>query len=521
MPDKFDPSLLDICEQEQLDRIGSIQPFGVLLGGDARDQRIRVASADAAAWLGARSGGVLDRPLGELLPVALADFPAESGQKRILPGLVETPRGWLDAVLCNTGAGWLLELEPLDMDDPLKPLSSQRCEAEDHCAICESQDDPLRSLSNPVLEPLLQAPQTDDDLESYTRALADIVRHVTGYHRTLVYRFLPDDCGEVLAESSSDGVARYLGLRFPASDIPRIARDLYRINSHRQIPDVDAAPVPIMSSLPGREADLTLSDLRAVSPVHIEYLRNMEVVASLSLSIMVGGALWGLVACHHRSPRFLSLQVRNRCVELTKSYALGVGSFLANQRLRRVSGMEDRLAALVEQVLDELPDLPPMSQVGPAMLALFKADGAAVVDRDGAHVFGEAPPETEIATIDRWLVDRSGNQVYATDRLVAETGLDIDPAYAAGLLAVPARATREGDSGRRFYWFRAEQPRTVHWAGNPIKPLGVDPVTGHLSPRRSFDLWVKTTRGCSDPWNDLDLMGARMLRLILLRSAAG
>ena len=359
MPDTFDPSLLDVCEQERLDRIGSIQPFGVLLGGDAGDERVRVASADAGVWLGLPGAAVLDRPLGKLLPIRLSDFPAEPGHKRMVPGLIETSRGWLDALLCNTGPEWLLELEPLGTDDPLLPLS------------------------NPLLGRLLQAPQSEPEMDDYAQALVEAVRHATGYHRALVYRFLPDGCGEAIAESSADGDIRYRGLRFPASDIPKIARDLYRINSHRQVPDVEAIPVPIMSSLPGREADLTLSDLRAVSPVHIEYLKNMDVAGSLSFSIVVGGVLWGLVACHHRDPRFLSLRVRGRCVELTQSFALGIGSYLANQRLWRVTGMEERLATLAELVLDGEAGLPPMSLVGPAMLDLFQALGVAVVDAQG------------------------------------------------------------------------------------------------------------------------------------------
>ncbi len=165
-------------------------------------------------------------------------------------------------------------------------------------------------------------------------------------------------------------------------------------------------------------------------------------------------------------------------------------------------------------------DLPPMSRVGRAMLDLFQAQGVAVVEAQGVHVYGLAPEAEEIAAIDRWVFDQGGNQVMATDRLGVESGLTVDPARAAGVLAVPARAIGGGEPGRRFYWFRPEQPRTVHWAGDPGKPLGLDPVTGTLSPRRSFALWVKTTTGFSDPWNELDLMGARMLRLILLRGGS-
>jgi len=446
----------------------------------------------------------LGQALGALVPVRLADFPPEPGRRRIMPGLMESPKGWLDAVLTNTGSGWLLELEPLGADDPVQPLA------------------------NPLLGRLFQAPQSESDLGGYALALAEAVRYATGYGRVMVYRFLPDDCGEVMAESGTDPQPRYLGQRFPASDIPRIARDLYRINTHRQIPDVAAVPVPIVS-LRGREADLTLSDLRAVSPVHLEYLKNMEAVASLSFSIQVAGALWGLVACHHPSPRFLSVPVRAHCVELTHSFALGVGSYLANQRLRRVAGLEGRLATLVGLVQDAESGARPLSLLEPAMLDLFQAEGAALVDSQGVHAFGAAPAESEIAAIDRWVLGLGGEGVLATDRLGGESGLALDPARAAGALAVraPQRTPARIQAGtrvpgadspdRRLYWFRPELPRTVRWAGDPRKPVGVDPATGILNPRRSFAEWVETARGCSAPWDELDLMGARMLRLALLK----
>lgn len=495
MTDRYEPTWNDACEQERLDRIGAIQPFGVLLGGAAGDDLVAVASADAAAWLGLPDAPLVGRPLGDLVPVKPADFPAEPGHKRILPGLLEGPRGWLDAVLVRSESEWLLELEPLGTDDPAQPLA------------------------NPLLKRLFQAPQSETELQGYAESLAAAVRHTTGYHRVMVYAFLPDGCGEVLAESSADPRARYLGQRFPASDIPKIARDLYRRNSHRQIPDIAAPPVPILG-LAGREADLALSDLRAVAPVHLEYLKNMEVAASLSFSIPVGGALWGLVACHHPSPRFLSVPVRGRCVELTQSFALGVGAYLANQRLRRIAGLEGRLAALVELVVGAESGLHPLSLIEPAMLDLFQAQGAALADGHGIHPFGAAPPPSEIAAIDRWVLDLGGDPVMATDRLGAVSGLAADPARAAGMLAVRVHARPGSGTDRRLYWFRPEQVRTVRWAGDPRRPLGTNPDTGTLNPRRSFELWVETTRGCSAPWEELDLMGARMLRLMLLRGAS-
>jgi len=493
MTDPIDVNPLRTCEQERLDRIGAIQPCGVLLGGDLGDDQICFASADAAAWLGLGSGLVLGRHLSEVVALTLADFPPAPGSRLVIPGLVESPRGWLDAVLCHTGDGWLAELEP------------------------PGADDPSIQVANPLLRQLFRAPAAESEWSAYAAAVADAVRRTTGYDRVMVYRFLPDACGEVIAESTVDEAPRYLGLRFPAADIPRIARDLYRQNSHRQIPDIAATPVPI-EVLPGADPDLSRSDLRAVSPVHLRYLANMQVAASLSFSILVGGNLWGLVACHHRRPRFLSVTVREQCVELTQAYALGISSFLAHQRLRRVRDLDASLETLVELVLDVQEGRHPAATLERELLDLFQAGGAALVDAQGIAPFGQVPTAAEIQAIDHWFRAQGGEEVFATDRLAAESGLPLDLERAAGVLVVRARARAAGGPDRRCYWFRPEQARTVRWAGDPYKGAGADPASAVLNPRRSFDLWVETTRGLSAPWDDLDLMAARKLRLLLLRS---
>jgi len=484
---------LSDCEREQLHRIGAIQPFGLLLAGGPDDDRVRAASADAADWLGLGAGPVLGRALADLVPLSRDDFPPEPGRKRVIAGLIGTARGPLDALLSNTGAGWLLELEPSDADDPCPPIA------------------------DPLLRQLLQAPATDGDWADYCDTLAAAVRLTSGYERVMVYRFLTDGCGEVIAESTVHQHPRYLGLRFPASDIPKIARDIFRINSHRQIPDIGAAPVPI-EVLPGTDPDLSLSDLRAVSPVHLQYLANMAVTASLTIAILVGDSLWGLVACHHGRPRRLSLRVREQCVELAQTYALGLGSFLARQRLRRVSGLDARLEALVELVLDVQSGHSPAALLEPAVLGLVQADGAALLDAQGLHRFGLVPSDDQVHAIDRWFTQQAEHQVLATDRLAADGAVAVDLERAAGVLAVRARSRPTAGVQQRFYWFRGEQARSVNWAGDPRKPVGTAAADGVLNPRHSFDLWIEHTHGHSAPWDDLDLMAARKLRLLLLSS---
>jgi len=493
MTDTTETDLVSGCERERLDRIGAIQPFGVLLAGDQGDDRVRAASADAGAWLCLGAGPVLGRSLASLVPLTLGDFPPADGGKRVIAGLACTPHGRLDALLSNTGAGWLLELEPPGLDVPYPPIA------------------------DPHLRRLYQAPAADADWGDYCAALAAAVRQTSGYARVMVYQFLPDGCGEVIAESAGLAPARYLGLRFPASDIPKIARDIFRINSHRQIPDIGAAPVPV-EVLPGYDPDLSLADLRAVSPVHLRYLANMEVTASLAVPILVAGGLWGLVACHHDERRLLALRVREQCVELAKTFALGLSSFLAQQRLRRVAGLDAQLETLVELVLEAQSGASCGTLLERAILDLVQADGAVLLDAAGIHRAGLVPTDDQVLALDDWFTRQVAEPVWATDCLASACGAALAPSGAAGVLAVRARSRLASGADQRRYWFRAEQARTVHWAGDPRKPVGTGLPGEVLNPRHSFDLWVEHTSGHSAPWDDLDLMAARKLRLLLLSS---
>jgi light-regulated signal transduction histidine kinase (bacteriophytochrome) len=216
--------------------------------------------------------------------------------------------------------------------------------------------------------------------------------------------------------------------------------------------------------------------------------------------------------------RFLSVTVRAQCVELTQAYALGISAFLAHRRLRRVSGLDADLEGLVDLVLDVTQRRHPTAALERGLLDLFQAGGAALVDAQGINSFGQVPTQREIRAIDDWFIGQPGDEVLATDRLAAESGLTLDLERAAGVLAVRVRPRRAGGPDRRCYWFRPEQARTVRWAGDPNKDAGVDPATAALNPRRSFDLWVETTRGLCAPWDDLNLMAARKLRLLLRRS---
>jgi two-component system, chemotaxis family, sensor kinase Cph1 len=510
MTDQIASGFLDECEREQLHRLQAIQPDGALLGGNTGDPCIRLASATLVDWIGQDAAALLGQPLTRLLPdfpptADLADVGADQdawtrpGPKRLYPALFEGPCGSLDGLLSCNEANWLIEFEP-------SLPTSLRHEA-----------------YRPVPHQLYRMPHTEADWIRHCQYVADELRGASGFGRVMIYRFREDECGEVISESLADGLDPYLGLRYPASDIPQIARRLYLANRHRQIPDVDAVEVPVLGHQ-GAVADLGLSDLRAVSPVHLEYLRNMGVTASLSFSLVLGNRLWGLIACHHSRPRRLPLPIRERCAEIAQIFALSISGYQSTRRLLEVGESDHDISLLIDalrridagapydgQPADGAPTL------GETLLGLVGAGGAALVDGRTLVTFGLTPDTEEIHAQLGWLRESIREPVFATDGLA-----QLFPAAArcaeraSGLLAVRA-SSFDGAGEQAFLWWRPEQPRTVHWAGDPRKSAQFDVRQQRLSPRSSFERWVETTTGHAEPWSDTDLLRARKFRSLVLR----
>jgi two-component system, chemotaxis family, sensor kinase Cph1 len=503
------------CEREQLHRLQAIQPFGCLLGGMTGDPRIRHVSTNAADWIGQPAEQLLGLPLTDLIP----EFPPQTElsdiagapdawmqpapEKRLYPKLVAGVQSALDGLLSCNESNWLLELET---------SLPARLEREAYRLV------PHR---------LYRMPYTEHDWTAQCQYLADELRATTGFERVMIYRFRADGCGEVISESLDSGLPPYLGLRYPASDIPQIARQLYLSNRHRQIPDAHAVDVPILSQ-DGARADLGFSDLRAVSPVHIQYLRNMGVTASLSFSIVLSGQLWGLIACHHNQPRDLALPIRERCAEMAQVFTLAIAGYQSTRRLIEVSESDLDIAVLLEALrqthagrelvadasLDQSRFAGPT--LGEALLALVGASGATLIEDQTIISFGLTPDTDDVRTINRWLQASVSEPVFATDalpHLLPEAAAITD--RASGLLAV--RIGRSSASGQRtFLWWRPEQPHTVYWAGDPRKSAMFDAQSQTLSPRSSFERWIETTAGHSEPWTDASMLRAKKFRSLIL-----
>ncbi|AHE57196.1 ATP-binding protein [Sphingomonas sanxanigenens] len=375
---------------------------------------------------------------------------------------------------------------------------------------------------HPVVRDVLGLVQRAETIDDLAGIAAREVRRLTGLDRVLVYAFDPEWHGAVIAEDGNGRLPSYLGLRFPAADIPAQARELYRLNRLRLIADANYVPVPIAPAenpVTGRPIDLSSAVLRSVSPVHLEYMRNMGTMASMSISLLSGDRLWGLISCHHRDPVRIGYPVRVACdligQILSMQLAAKQATILASRRdaleqvqrrlLARMASAEHFIKGLIEQPAD--------------LLALTGARGAAVVVGEQCVLVGETPREDAIRPLVRWLAAGQRQDVFASDNLAAVyPGGEAIKDEASGLLAVSISQLHDS----YVLWFRPEVIRTIKWGGDPRKTA--QPSTGdRLHPRTSFAAWQETVRLRAEPWHEAEVEAAAHLRAaivdIVLRKA--
>ena len=352
-----------------------------------------------------------------------------------------------------------------------------------------------------------------DGLEPFFREGARQVRALTGFDRVMVYRFDDTGAGEVVAEAVRSGLGSFLGLRYPSSDIPAQARELYVRNVFRIITDVDATPAPLIPADPGQPLDLSQSVLRAVSPIHIEYLKNMGVAASMSISIVVGGKLWGLFACHHYTPRRPSFERRSVAELFGQMFSMKLESRQHHALTEYETHARDVADRILAAVADDSSLLDDPAWLIDALGRTIPADGIGVWIDGRTALSGLTPPADAFAVIVRELNRQPPGRVHATDRIGSlVSGADDYAHAAAGMLAMPiSRSPRD-----YVVLFRQEVLRTVRWAGEPTKAVEFGPNGSRLSPRKSFEAWSELVRGRSTPFNDAEIRVAETLRATLI-----
>jgi two-component system, chemotaxis family, sensor kinase Cph1 len=471
---------LEACAREPIHIPGAIQPHGALLTLHPTEFRVVQASRNAGEFLGS------DVRAGEPAPAALSD-------------LFEPLRAW------HSTSEPTLQLRIATSDlqvtahrsDALIVLEIERNAA----GTSEGLLSRLRSFA--------QILSAQADIEGSLASAARFVADLTGFDRVLIYRFDREWNGHVVAEAGNGKLPSYLDLRFPASDIPAQARALYASNRVRLIPDVDYAPVPIEPpSHPetGSPLDLSSSQLRSVSPVHLEYMRNMGTASSMSISILVDGRLWGLVSCHSAGPRLVSATVRDVCDFVVQSLAMRVSALIhaidaeSRVRLGRVSS---RLLASMSASTSWPRGL---AETEDDLLAQVHAAGAVIITEDDYLAVGATPSEDQVRAIVDWLRDHNHQDVYATASLAADfPASEAFAGEASGIIAI--RISELYPSW--LIWFRPEVITTVHWGGNPHKVVREE---GRIHPRKSFEAWREQVRLHAPEWTEAELSAARDLR---------
>ncbi|TBU96524.1 ATPase [Stutzerimonas kirkiae] len=488
------------CSREPIHIPGSIQPHGFLLVLDSPSLAILQASENVVDWLGApadclagarlvdlcEAGAVVERALSLL-------GPAEPAPRHLADLRLARPDDGRErdiAVTAHVTAGLVIvEFEEVDGDAA------------------------ANGDFYPLLATFIGRLQDAADTEQLCRLAIGEIKRLSGFGRVKAYAFDADGNGQVLAELADPGYSSYLGLHFPASDIPQQARALYCVNRIRLIVDADYRPSPLVPALNPKTAqplDLSQAALRSVSPVHLQYMRNMRTQASMSISIVVGGRLWGLISCHHVQPLIVAPQTRAVCELLGRLLSLQIESRESRASAEHMLALRHYVFQLLSSMSDHDSVQHGLREQAQTLLDFMAADGAAVIDASDCQLFGHTPAAPQVEALAYWLAGRHATEPFHSDNLARDIPELPELADSvAGLLAVSISQIHP----HYLIWFKNECIRTVNWAGKPEKSVDAH---GSLDPRHSFECWQEVRRGYSTPWHPRELQAVLELRNAIL-----
>ncbi|MBD2296504.1 GAF domain-containing protein [Anabaena sphaerica FACHB-251] len=505
---KKTPVDLTNCDKELIHIPGLIQPHGILLVLQAPNLNIIQVSENTFDILGIHTEDILGKTLKvlfnskqiHLIKKSLAELSEKINPLNLY---IDTQKGRknFDGIIHKSDGFIILELE----------LVSPKNDNGDFLS--------LYSLIQPVICKL----QKLSHLDELCQFLVKEIRNLTNFDRVMVYKFDSEGAGEVIAEAKLESLSPFLGLHYPPSDIPKQAKQLYTLNPLRLIPDVNYQAVKVINidnSVNNIPLNLSGSVLRSVSPIHIEYLKNMGVTASMSISLIREQKLWGLIACHHYSAaKYVPYKLRTACELLGRVMSLEISAKEENEYLDYNIILKGILSDILPEIIKNENWIEVLIKNRSQLLALVGAEGVAICDMNKVAMIGKTPVLKEIKNICDFLEADIFNQgvsdyLYAADSLAkiypeAEKFKNV----ASGLLAV--RISQEYQ--QYILWFRPEVIQTVNWAGNPHKPVDISADGSvRLSPRKSFELWQETVNLKSLPWQRCEIEVAKELRNIIV-----
>jgi two-component system, chemotaxis family, sensor kinase Cph1 len=503
-PNVSSPFGCENCDQEQIHLLGHIQSHGILIGINELDLTIAQISDNTIDFFNIPASSLIEKHLSALFPKSqidnLVSFLSQKDLEIFNPTKItiqiEKKEYLFQGIMHRSDGLLILELEPLSTDSD-STLS-------------------FYHLARSAAANVRQA----KDFTEMSDLLVHEIRKITQCDRVMLYRFEPDDSGVVIAEAKDEQVESFLELHFPADDIPELARKLYYKNWLRQIVDVNSHTVPISPSnnpITQEHIDLSFSTLRSVSPIHIKYLQKMGVSASFSISLINAGKLWGLIACHHFSPRYIDYETRKVCEFLAQVMSIEIVSRHeqelknAQEKIRIIQSKLKQNILGANQSINQI-----FSQDAENLLDLVNAQGVAICLSDRICGFGTCPSQEFISSLILWLDSKSEDVFHANClSYVYPEALSIKD-IASGILAISISLNH---TSYHIIWFRCEVIQTVGWAGDPSK-LALDDEWD-LHPQRSFELWKESVKAKSLPWNEVEIETAAELRSTLMLAALG
>lgn len=353
------------------------------------------------------------------------------------------------------------------------------------------------------------------------RVAADELKRISGFDKVMIYKFDDNWNGHVLAEAMEPGMESYLGFTFPASDIPKQARQLYLKNPWRFIPDRTYHAVrlyPVINPAVSGFIDLSDCNVRGVASVHLEYLKNMGVTASMSARIIKDDALWGLIACHHKTAKTVSYEMCSVFELLSNILSAKISSIQNKERHSSSLLLQDVYTKLIEEIYQEQNLAQTLLFSEANICRLFKAGGAAVVHKGNVYTGGSIPASGFLDDFLLWLHTRNLKKVFATDSLGDgyEQAADYTD-YASGILVIPINTVKD----EYVLLFRPEVVKEINWGGNPAERIQFEPDEKNYHPRHSFKVWQQHVKGNSKPWTDDEIAIAENLRSFLYEYTTG
>lgn len=488
--------LLANCADEPIRFPGAIQPHGVLLTLSEPGLNIIQVSANVGTLFGRAPEVLLGQPLHTLIGTEHANAVGAMAENNTFfdaaPLHVTLNGAEFEGLLHRHQHVLVLEFEPRLKDFRPRVLNGRTSD----------------------LGKMLQRLQSAKTLQALYEISVTEIQAMTGYDRVLIYRFEDEGHGQVIAGASAPSMELFNGLFFPASDIPEQARELYRTNWLRIIPNAAYEPVPLLPKLrpdSDQPLDLSFATLRSVSPIHCQYMQNMGVLSSMSISLMKGDKLWGLISCGNREPLMVPNDLRTACQTIGQVLSLQISAMealdLTRQREEKVETLtllDQAMKSSQESVFDGLAQQPHL------LMDLTVSGGVAIIEDKQLRCYGNCPEPAQIRALHKWL-QMSGEPVFASHHLASV----YPPAseyqqVASGVLALSLPKPVENG----VLWFRPEVKENIHWSGDPKKPQNLENSDAglRLRPRTSFEIWKVEMAGISSKWSPGDLFAANDLR---------